>query len=334
VSFGASLQFSSIGDPYKWSPVLGAGEIVMSSPITNLIVLPGDQSTGAIAVYTRSDTSILYGTSSEDFKLSTYNSGTGAVAYTARTMDQAYALDDRGVMNLNTSLNFGNFLPASLTMNLRPFLAGRINLATASAVEREKGQYRVFFSDGTGIYLTILNGKLLGSMPVQFPDPVLCSFDAERENGTSETYFGSDSGYVYQLDAGTSFDGENIQANLTLVADAIGSPRLLKRFRRASVELSGNAYAEIQFGYLLAYGSSQLTQPLDQKYEADLRNPYWDSMIWDNFIFDGRDISPTEVEMTGTGENLAASISSVSKIFRPFTVNSIIIHYSIRRGLR
>jgi hypothetical protein len=57
-------------------------------------------------------------------------------------------------------------------------------------------------------------------------------------------------------------------------------------------------------------------------------------MIWDNFIFDGRDIAPTETGMTGTGENVAISISSVSDLFRPFTVNSVILHYSIRRGLR
>lgn len=334
LSYGASLQFSAIGDPYKWTPLLGAGEIVMTEDITNLLVMPGDQTTGALAVYTRNNTSILYGASSEDFKLSSYNSGTGAVAHTAQTMDQGYALDDRGIMNLGTSLNFGNFVPSSLTMNIRPFLQGRINNATASSVEREKGQYRVFFNDGSGVYLTVLNGNLLGAMPVQFYDPVLCAFEGENGLGTSATYFGSSNGYVYQLDAGTSFDGQPIQANLTLVFNAIGSPRMLKRYRRGSVELTGTSYAEIQFGYLLGYGTSSLTQPLDQNYNVDLRSPYWDEMIWDNFVFDGRDVSPTEVEMIGTSENVAAIIYSVSDSFDPFTVNSIIIHYSIRRGLR
>ena len=334
LSFGASLQFSSIADPYKWTPLLGAGEIAMNDAITNLLIMPGDQTTGALAVYTRNNTSILYGSSSEDFRLSTYNSGTGAVQGTAQTMDQAYALDDRGVMTLGTSLNFGNFTPSSLTMNIRPFLRGRINLATASSVEREKGQYRVFFSDGTGVYLTVLNGQMLGSMPVQFAHPVLCACEGEGEDGTAASYFGSTGGLVYQLDVGTSFDGANIQANLTLVADAIKSPRLLKRFRKGSIEVTGESYAEVQFGYLLAYASPDITQPMDSKYELDLRSPFWDSMIWDNFIFDGRDIAPTETEMAGTGENVAISISSVSDQFRPFTINSVIIHYSMRRGLR
>lgn len=334
LSFGASLQFSSLGDPYKWTPLLGAGEIAMNENITNLLLMPGDQTTGALALYARNTTSILYGTSSEDFRLATYNTGTGAVAYTAQTMDQGYALDDRGIMALNTSLNFGNFVPSSLTMNIRPFLLGRITKATASSVEREKGQYRVFFSDGSGIYLTMLNGRLLGSMPVQFNDPVLCTFEGENAQGTAVTYFGSDNGFVYQLDAGTSFDGANIQANLTLVFNAIGSPRILKRYRRGSVELTGDSYAELQFGYLLAYSSQEVIQPNDARYVLDLRSPFWDAMVWDNFIFDGRDVAPTEVEMSGTGENVAISISSVSDAFKPFTVNSIIVHYSLRRGLR
>ena len=246
LSFGASLQFSAIGNPYSWTPLLGAGEIALNEAITNLLVMPGDQTTGALAVYSRNSTCILYGSSEADFRLSTYNTGTGAMPYTAQNMDQAYALDDRGVMSLGTSLNFGNFLPASLTMQIRPFIESRINLATASAVQRDKGQYRVFFSDSTGIYLTILNGKVLGAMPMQFEHPVLCATEGESQDGLSCTYFGSDNGYVYQADSGTSFDGENIQANMTLVFNAINSPRILKRFRKASIEVTGSSYAELQ----------------------------------------------------------------------------------------
>ena len=96
--------------------------------ITNLIPLPGDQSSGALAIYSKRDTSILYGTSSSDFGLSTFNSGTGAFAYTAQTMDQNYVLDDRGIMALSSTLNYGNFQGSSLTMNIRPFLKDRANL--------------------------------------------------------------------------------------------------------------------------------------------------------------------------------------------------------------
>jgi hypothetical protein len=334
LSFGASLQFSALGDPYQWTPLLGAGELAMNAPITNLLVLPGDQSSGALAVYTRTDTSVLYGTSSGNFQLSTFNTGTGALAYTAQNMDQAYVLDDRGIMSLGTSLNFGNFLPASLTMNIRPFVEQRLTLACASLVNRIKGQYRVFFNDGTAVFLTVLNGKVLGSMPVQLANPALCTVEGEATNGTAISFFGSNNGYVYQMDVGTSFDGTPIAANLNLVYNSTKSPRVLKRYRKASVELTGDSYAEIAFGYDLAYRSTALEQAADLTYQNDLRSAYWDSMTWDNFVWDGSDISPSEVEVQGTAENMAIRISSVSALFQPFTVNSIVVHYTPRRGLR
>jgi hypothetical protein len=334
LSFGASLQFSSIGDPYRWDPVLGAGEIAMNGPISNLISLPGDQSSGALAVYTRHDTSVLYGTSSLDFALSTFNTGTGAMPYTAQNMDQSYVLDDRGIIGLNTSLNFGNFTPAALTMALRPFLSSRVPLATASSLNREKGQYRVFFSDGTGLYMTMVNGKLLGTMPVELLNPALCAVEGESSTGAVMQFFGSNDGVVYQLDMGTSFDGDPIDANFNLVYNSTRSPRTLKRYRHASVELSGDFYANIDFGYDLGYRTQYLAQALDQVYPSDLRSTYWDDMIWDNFVWDGSDVTPTEIDLTGTAENMGIRISSSSDLYQPFTVNSVIVHYTLRRGLR
>ncbi len=335
LSFNHSLQFSALGDPYQWSPLLGAGELAMNDVITNLLVMPGDQTTGALGVYTRSDTSVLYGTSSSNFQLTNYNTGTGAIRYTAQVMDQAYVLDDRGVIGLGATLNFGNFTPTSLTMNLRPFIQIRRNLATGSCVNREKSQYRIFFSDGTGLYLTMLNGKFLGAMPVQFSHAVTSIVEGEKPDGTETSFFGSTNGYVYRLDAGTSFDGGVIPANFNLVINSIKSPRILKRYRKASIEMTGDSYAEFAFGYDLGYRSEYIDQPLDQEIMTNLRaGAFWDTFVWDNFVWDGSNVSPSEVEVNGTAENIAVRFTSVSNLFQPFTVNSVILHYTPRRGIR
>jgi hypothetical protein len=298
------------------------------------VILPGNQSSGALGIYTRQDTSILYGTSSANFSLAAFNTGTGGYPYTVQTMDQAYALDDRGVMSLGTSINFGNFVPTSLSMNIPVFIQQHRQLSVGSTVNRDKGQYRVFFSDGSGLYLTILNGTVLGSMPVQFGHGINCCIDSEATSGGTVQFFGSTNGYVYQMDKGTSFDGDVIPANMNLVYNSIKSPRIRKRFRKASVELTGNSYAEIQFGYDLGYRTQAITQPNDATYTNDLRSSYWDEMQWDNFVWDGSDITPSEIEVTGTAENMAIRLSSNSSLLQSFTVNNIIIHYTMRRGLR
>jgi hypothetical protein len=333
-AFKESVQFSGLGLPYQWSPILGAGEIALTNAVTNFLVQPGNQATGAMAVYTDSDTFILYGTSSATWNLVSYNVGTGAKPYTAQNMAQSYVFDDRGVINLQTTLNYGNFDSAAITLNIRPFVQQRRNLATGSSLNREKAQYRVFFSDSYALYLTISNNNLLGAMPVQFPNPVTVVCEGESPDGAETSFFGSTNGFVYRLDAGTSFDGAEIAANITLVFNAIRSPRILKRYRKGSLEISGTSYAEFTFSYDLGYSSTDLGQDTGANYSSNLVASYWDSVSWDNFVWDGRTLAPSEVEIMGTAENIAVRIASISDIYAPFTVNSTILHYSMRRGLR
>jgi hypothetical protein len=333
-SFGSSVQFSALGYPYQWAVILGAGEIALTNPVTNFLVQPGDQSTGAMAVYTDSDTFILYGSSSANWSLVSYNTGTGAKAFTAQNMQQSYVWDDRGVINLQAAIAYGNFDSAALTLNIRPFIQSRRNLAIGSSVNREKAQYRVFFSDTYALYLTISNGKLLGAMPVQFPNAATCVTEGETPDGAETSFFGSTNGYVYRLDAGTSFDGVEISAFLILVFNAIRSPRILKRYRRGSLEITGTSYAEFTFSYDLAYSSTDVGQDTGSAYSSSLVSSFWESVDWDNFVWDGRTLAPSEVEVRGTAENIAIRIASISDIYQPFTVNSTILHYSFRRGLR
>jgi hypothetical protein len=219
-------------------------------------------------------------------------------------------------------------------MQLRPFIQAHRELAIGSSVNRDKGQYRLFFSDGTALYMTIMNGQVLGSMPIQFLHTINCCIDSEGTGGGTVQFFGSGNGYVYQMDMGTSFDGEAIAANINLVYNSTKSPRILKRYRKASLEITGDSYAEVQFGYDLGYRTQALTQANDATYTNDLRSSYWDEMIWDNFVWDGADIAPTEIEVTGTAENMSIRLSSNSDLLNSFTVNNIIVHYTMRRGLR
>jgi hypothetical protein len=163
---------------------------------------------------------------------------------------------------------------------------------------------------------------------------VLCCVEGEDPNGNSTAFFGSDNGFVYRLDAGTSFDGDPIEASIALVFNSVKSPRLRKRYRRVSIEMTGSSYAQFQFTYDLGYRSAEIEQPVIGTYNADLRSGYWDALQWDNFVFDGNEISPSEVEVIGTAENMSVLISSVSDLFQPFTLNSIFLHYSFRRGIR
>lgn len=333
-AFGTSVQFSALGEPYQWTPLLGAGEIVQPEPVTCFVIQPGDQSTGALAIYSDNYTYILYGTDSSNWNLVPYNTGAGAKPYSGQNLAQTYVFDDRGVITLQATLSYGNFDTAAVTLNIRPFTQVRRNLVTASVLNREKAQYRIFFSDGFGLYVTIANGQMLGAMPVSFPNSVFCITEAQTSAGEETSFFGSTNGYVYALDTGTSFDGETINARVELNYNSENMPRILKRYRRGSFELTGSGYCEFQFAYDLGYSSLYIGQTGDVPYENSFSSSFWDSVFWDAFVWDGRTLAPTDVEIRGTGQNILLKISSDSDYFPPFTINSVILHYTARRGLR
>lgn len=334
-TFGPSLQFSALGLPYQWQPLLGAGEAVVAGDITALGILPGDQSTGAMAVWWGDGLSILYGSSAANFQLAPFEGGGGARRYSAQNLDQPYALADHGVTSLAASRNFGNFDASTLTLGIRPLVQQHRARTSASAVNRERSQYRVFFSDGYGLYLTIINGKFAGVMPVFFPQPVLCWCEGWATDRSEMSFFGSSDGMVYCMDTGPSFDGAPIPRTLTLAFNAIGDPRVLKRFRKAALEVTGDGYSEMSVGYLIGYAdAAERDQPPAASYGTPLSNPRWDAFTWDAFFWDGRSLAPIEVAMDGSAENIALTVTDTGSIYPPFTINTVTLHYTPRRGLR
>jgi hypothetical protein len=335
ISQEASLLYCAAGTPYKWNSIDGGGEIATGDTVTGMITLPGSQTTATLAVFLRTNAAFLYGTDPTTFNFVTFNSGIGAVPSSIQNLFDTFFLDDLGVVTLKTTLNWGNFLPSTLTKNILPFIARERGNLAASSVNREKSQYRLFFNDGYALFCTILNQQYLGAALVLTPGVATCVDTTNLITDVEATYAGTKTGFVVQFDTGTSFDGAAIPAYLVMAWDAVKSPRILKRFRAASIEVSGGSYAQIGYGYQLGYGSNQVPQlpattlPLNLGAVA-----YWDSFIWDAFVWDGAGLTPTDVDETGTAENIQVIISSGTNYTEAYSVNSIIHHYSMRRGVR
>lgn len=337
LSKDSSIIHSGAGTPFMYATTNGGGEIATGDEVTGLLSLPGAQTTASLGVFLRSNTGILYGIDPTTFNFVIFNTGVGALPYSCQNLTDAYALDDLGVYTLRTSLNFGNFEPSLLTPNILPFISQERSKLTYSSVSKVKNQYRLFFNDGYGLWLTCVNQRYLGAAVVQFPNPVNCIDQNDTSTYGMVSYFGStdSNGYVYQIDMGTSFDGAAIEAHITLAWDAIKSPRILKRFRAASIEIQSNAYALVNFGYQLGYGTTLITQPASVPYASNFAAaPIWDVFVWDNFIWDGQTLLPTDVDMTGTAENVQVILSSSTNYIAAYTLNSIVYHYTPRRGMR
>lgn len=336
VALESSISHCGAGTPFLWGAADGGGEIATGDTVSGMLTLPGAQTTATLGVWMRTTTGMLYGIDPDTFNFVNYDGGTGALPYSLQNLSDTFGFADLGVVNLQTSLNFGNFRSSTLTKNIMPFVVQQRTKLVASTINRTKGQYRVFFNDGYGLWITMLNQQYLGAMPVLFPNPVSCIDQDDDSDGAEVTYFGSSdsNGYVYQLDAGPSFDGDDLTAYITLAWDFLKSSQVIKVFRGATVEMSGDAYAAISFGYRLGYGTSLIGQPTDVSYSSSFASVFWDEFTWDSFYWDGQTIMPTYADMTGSAENVQTTIRSTTDYIEPFQLNSITYRYSIRRGMR
>lgn len=335
LAVSTSLIHSAIGQPLNFEVIKGAGEIGTGGAITGLLIQPGNQGTAALAVFSRDSTWLLYGTSSADWKFVNFNVGVGAWDRSTQNLFDAFAMDDRGVTMMKQSINYGNFDAGTLTHNIRPFVHGLRGKLTCSGINRENGQYRAYFSNGYGLYVTCKPEGLVGHGVVLYPHPVLCNFDGQKSNGDSVSFFGTADGFVMQNDVGTSFDGMNISAFINTNINCAKAPRMRKRFRRCVLELQAQTYVDFQVGYSFEWASPKVLPHLFVDAEGLFCGmPFWDEMTWDTFFWDGRGDDAIPVEMNGTGENVQLMVLSDADYVAEFTVASAIVHFTPRRGNR
>ena len=167
-----------------------------------------------------------------------------------------------------------------------------------------------------------------------FSHAVTCAWSGEMADGSEAIYFGSSDGYVYQMENGTSFDGESIDAYMSMVFNSAKSVRQIKRYKGAMFEVAGNGYAEFGFRYELGYASTDIPQPSEQTSTVDTSLSVWDVFYWDFFTWDGQALLPAVLDMDGSAENVSLILRSISDYFAATTFSGAIIHYMKRRGLR
>ena len=335
-SFIGSVQHSGPGTPYVWSVITGASEIGMGDTVNGFMAQPGSESVGALAIFTRNQTSILYGTGVSNWQLIPYRSELGAYAHTIQDIGMTMFLDDQGVTTLQTAQAFGNFAHDSVTARVKTWLSQQRSKAVESCVVRDKSQYRLFFSDGYALYLTFAGKKIVGSMPVVFPNAVTWAYSSEESDGTETIFFGSTNGMVYQMDKGTSFDGADIEHYLYMAWDFLKAPRLLKRYYDCALEISGNGYATLNFAYLLGYSSTDIAQPAIQTATTSFAPGAWDvsGAVWDVGFWDGQTLLPSAFDMSGEAENVSLVFSGSSDFYQSIKLSGAVVHYVARREKR
>jgi len=322
-----SLQHSSIGDPYGWTVVTGASELGTGDEITALQVMKGD----AMAVFNRNRSYILYGTSSANWNLRTFSVNSGGIEWTIQNLTETIYLDDRGITNLAAVNAYGDFAVSTLSKKIKPIIDTQKGNSLSSLRVRKKGQYRLFFSDGSGVYGTFTGNRLAGFIRVDLGKPVYTVCSAEDSLGDEIMFFGSDDGYVYQMDKGTSFDGTAIEGILRLSYYHFDTPTRNKRFRKIHFEMRASSNIELKFQPDFTYGSVDVPEGRSVDLDIAGGGGFWNIADWNTFNWSGQVVTTAEESIDGMGTNMGILILSQTAYEQPHILQGVTVHYSNRR---
>ena len=252
------VVFSVDFDETNFSTASGAGVINVGSDVEGLKVFR-DQ----LIIFTKNSIFKLVGNSQADFQLAPIALGIGCTAKeTIQEVggDVMYLSSD-GIRLLSATDRIGDFGLAVASSTIKKDTESFLKLANnfSSLVIREKSQYRIFGYNAStpsdlspGLLATKFSSQgadsiawaTLVGMKVNVSDSLIA--------GNSETIvFANDSGYVYKMEFGSSFDSENIRSIYESPYMPIQDPQIRKTFYRVTtyVEPTATLNLDINLSY-------------------------------------------------------------------------------------
>jgi hypothetical protein len=313
---GGSVQHSGTGDPTSWTLVTGAGEISIGSEVTGLNSMQGN----SLAITGNNQVSVLYGTAASNWDLKSYSPAIGAVDKTHAQMDSdLYYFNGDDLSSLTATQAFGDFESASISSLVKPYIDARKTSTVGATVNRDKNQYRLFFSDKTVLVGTIINRQVVG-----FSTWLLDHIPS----AVTEGYMGCTDGSIMRMDSGTSFSGAAIQSFLRLPFTSLNSPHKKKRFRKATLELAAGSQATLN--YLADYDYGTGGSSVSSSTTVYGGGGFWDVASWNNFVWSSAVVASAEAYLNGSGQNISLLIVHTSATDPAFTLQGVQLNYSLR----
>ena len=345
-----SIGNSEVGNPREWTAHGGAAEQAIGDMLTDL--LSGFRDT--LFIFGRNRTLRLKGSGSDidPWKVDTISDEAGAMASTTVLMDEPICLDDRGIRTISTTQAFGDFSIATVSEQIRPLLDQKRKGGTVPVARvrvRRKSQYRIFFSDGDCLIATyVRRGRGIAiefaqanydlydadGLPVVGVIRSICS--VEDSNGRERIFFSmkGGQGYVYEMDAGISFDGHSILAYVRFPFNDHGSPELIKKYKKVLVECDSEFASSFQ---MAADYDDEQSSGIRSELPFQVSGPssFWDEAYWSQFYWMGVPKRTAATRVFGRGRNISLILySGREEIVEPHTFTGITVLYDDRKVRR
>lgn len=328
---GGSVQLSATGDPRSWEAGDGAAEIATGQEIHGLLE---GVALGNTVILGENTIQALYGDIKEDFVLRTHSGeDSGAIEWTGENMGSPVYLDNRGLRSLETTDRYGNFTIGTLTYLVQPWIETQRRAGvepTASQRLRSRDLYRLFYgAAGLSVYFGRRDPECT---LIEYDHPVRCAATVEEETGEERFFFGSDDGWVFEAEKGTSFDGEEIAALARIPYNHLGSASHSARLFKVDLHAEVQGRATVQVGASFDYGSDDVGFLTSKTLLGG--GAQWGEDEWADFYWGAPLASIGQYHLSGIGPNVSVLFRSDTAEERPHVLSGTTIHYTPRRLIR
>ena len=328
-----SIIFSDIGDPTSFSAIIGsAGELFLGSPVTNIIEAPGNILVVTCQSFIKLIKSVGYDGTLWSFQVETHSRSRGSIRGTAQSaLGTIYFADHDGIISLVSSDTYGSMASSLITNKVQStYLANRESIIGA-LVNEELNQYQIYFRTGEALVLTFdLEKKVKGAARIAYGTTFLHLAEGQSDvSGDILRFASAPTGYIYQLDSGTSFDGEVIKTQMVSAYYHYKSPRLWKQFKRITLEGTGPRGVRLHIRTLFDYGETQVPQMSATEYTTKSSGSRYGEGQWGSMIWGASAANRVVAYLPGYGTNMGLEVRSESKYKEPHVLHNFITDFNL-----
>lgn len=333
-AYRSSLQISSLGLPYQWTPLLGASELGTGDSITNLKPVSGSESSAALMAICENSAWVLYGTSSLDWQFSKISDEAGAQPDSAQEFGGVVGCDRAGIRNFKPTQSFGNFQYELASNDITPLVSSQS--VKDSVLVKDRNLIRLFFADGLFVSGCPWKGGFAW-MACDYGRVIECCVGAEI-NGVYRVFMGDSNGWVLEADVGRSFDGEEIEAAIRMSRLDQGSRLIEKRYRSFDVDANCESACTVSCSAEFSEADDDPTQvaQMSGMVVERLRGAglYWDISEWDRSYWDSGQESWLRFNVRGKGRFATILFQSLSGSEMPHELTGATLTYIVGRMAR
>ncbi len=330
---GGSVQFSAILQPRSFEVILGAGEIGFGTDVTDVV----QANETAVAIFGKEKIGVLQGTDATTFALDTLTEEAGAEADSAQQIAQTVYIDKRGLRSLTATQAFGNFKTGAISGRFERYLENKIKAGATivgSFVVKTKNHYRVIWNDGTGLAVN-MGSKTPSAMPFDLGDMRPFCFGRGELSDGEGVFVGGEDGYVYRLDSGNSYDGDQIRGFIATGFNHFGVSEQEWRIHRCVLELEAPAAAHISITAQFNYADGDVPISGANDFRVTGSGGTWGGANWNEFYWSQPVEGRAESDIDGVGYNVSFIFATEADVDEdPHTLQAYKVWRSPRRMRR